>query len=81
MDTIALDARLSLPSRKREASVRLRRRLDLVPSVITKRVTQLERIVGTTLFHRSPRKVVLDAPTESTYWSGSSLQLPRTIRP
>ena len=39
-------------------------KLDLVPSVITKRVTQLERIVGTTLFHRSTRKVVLSADGE-----------------
>src|SRR5216684_8063795 len=33
-------------------------KLDLVPSVITKRVTQLEPIVGTTPFHRSTRKGV-----------------------
>src|SRR5216684_6034173 len=39
-------------------------KLDLVPSVITKRVTQLERMVGTTLFHRSTRKVVLSADGE-----------------
>jgi DNA-binding transcriptional LysR family regulator len=39
-------------------------KLDLVPSVITKRVTQLERIVDTTLFHRSTRKVVLSADGE-----------------
>jgi DNA-binding transcriptional LysR family regulator len=35
-----------------------------VPSVVTKRVTQLERIVGKTLFHRSTRKVVLSADGE-----------------
>src|SRR5260221_4990186 len=39
-------------------------KLDLVPSVITKRVTQLERIVGKTLFHRSTRKVVLSPDGE-----------------
>src|SRR5258708_32517748 len=39
-------------------------KLDLVPSVIAKRVTQLERIVGTTLFHRSTRKVVSSADGE-----------------
>src|ERR1700732_3701396 len=39
-------------------------KLDIVPSVITKRVTQLERIVGKTLFHRSTRKVVLSADGE-----------------
>src|SRR4030088_2054329 len=39
-------------------------KLDLVPSVVTKRVTQLERIVGKTLFHRTTRKVVLSADGE-----------------
>src|SRR5260370_5011787 len=39
-------------------------KLDLVTSVITKRVTQLERIVGPTLFHRSTRRVVLSADGE-----------------
>ncbi len=39
-------------------------KLDLVPSVVTKRVTQLERIVGKTLFHRSTRKVVLSPDGE-----------------
>src|SRR3977135_4649053 len=39
-------------------------KLDILPSVITKRVTQLERIVGKTLFHRSTRKVVLSADGE-----------------
>src|SRR5258708_32772867 len=39
-------------------------KLDLVPSVLTKRVTQLERIVGETLFDRSTRKVVLSADGE-----------------
>src|SRR6267378_1152305 len=38
--------------------------LDIVPSVATKRVTQLERIVGKTLFHRTTRKVVLSADGE-----------------
>jgi DNA-binding transcriptional LysR family regulator len=32
-------------------------KLDLVPSVITKRVTQLERMVGTTLFCFTARLV------------------------
>src|SRR5260221_13207525 len=39
-------------------------KLDLVPSVITKRVRQLERIVGKTLFHRSTRQVVLSPDGE-----------------
>jgi molybdenum-dependent DNA-binding transcriptional regulator ModE len=39
-------------------------KLDLVPSVVTKRVTQLDRIVGKTLFHRSSRKVVLSPDGE-----------------
>jgi DNA-binding transcriptional LysR family regulator len=39
-------------------------KLDLVPSVVTKRVTQLERIVGKTLFHRTTRKVVLSPDGE-----------------
>jgi len=58
-----LDARLRC-RRENGSFSAAAQKLDLVPSVITKRVTQLERMVGTTLFHRSTRKVVLSADGE-----------------
>jgi DNA-binding transcriptional LysR family regulator len=63
MDTIA-SMRAFVTVAKTGSFSAAAQKLDLVPSVITKRVTQLERIVGTTLFHRSTRKVVLTADGE-----------------
>jgi len=63
MDTIA-SMRAFVAVAKTGSFSAAAQKLDLVPSVITKRVTQLERIVGTTLFHRSTRKVVLSADGE-----------------
>src|ERR1700738_2162232 len=63
MDTIA-SLRAFVAVAKTGSFSAAAQKLDLVPSVITKRVTQLERIVGTTLFHRSTRKVVLSADGE-----------------
>jgi DNA-binding transcriptional LysR family regulator len=63
MDTIA-SMRAFVAVAKTGSFTAAAEKLDLVPSVITKRVTQLERIVGTTLFHRSTRKVVLSADGE-----------------
>src|SRR5258708_35922404 len=58
MDTIA-SMRAFVAVAKAGSFSAAAQKLDLVPSVVTKRVTQLERIVGKTLFHRSTRKVVL----------------------
>src|ERR1700676_3344578 len=63
MDTIA-SMRAFVAVAKTGSFSAAAQKLDLVPSVITKRVTQLERIVGKTLFHRSTRKVVLSADGE-----------------
>src|ERR1700738_1684466 len=63
MDTIA-SLRAFVAVAKTGSFSAAAQKLDLVPSVITKRVTQLEKIVGTTLFHRSTRKVVLSADGE-----------------
>src|SRR3981081_1306754 len=63
MDTIA-SMRAFVAVAKTGSFSAAAQKLDLVPSVITKRVTQLERMVGTTLFHRSTRKVVLSADGE-----------------
>src|SRR5258708_16813960 len=63
MDTIA-SMRAFVAVAKAGSFSAAARKLDLVPSVITKRVTQLERIVGTTLLHRSTRKVGLSADGE-----------------
>src|SRR5258708_36108040 len=63
MDTIA-SMRAFVAVAKTGSFSAAAQKLDLVPSVITKRVTQLERIVGTTLFHRSTRQVVLSADGE-----------------
>src|SRR5260370_36586372 len=63
MDTIA-SMRAFVAVAKTGSFSAAAQKLDLVPSVITKRVTQLERIVGTTLFHRSTRKGVLSADGE-----------------
>src|ERR1700692_3636126 len=63
MDTIA-SMRAFVAVAKAGSFSAAAQKLDLVPSVITKRVTQLERIVGTTLFRRSTRKVVLSADGE-----------------
>src|SRR3981081_1191106 len=63
MDTIA-SMRAFVAVAKTGSFSTAAQKLDLVPSVITKRVTQLERIVGKTLFHRSTRKVVLSADGE-----------------
>src|SRR5260370_34473705 len=63
MDTIA-SMRAFVAVAKTGSFSAAAQKLDLVPSVITKRVTQLERIVGTTLFHRSTRKVGLIADGE-----------------
>jgi DNA-binding transcriptional LysR family regulator len=52
MDTIA-SMRAFVAVAKTGSFSTAAQKLDLVPSVITKRVTQLERTVGTTLFHRS----------------------------
>jgi hypothetical protein len=52
MDTIA-SMRAFVAVAKTGSFSAAAQKLDLVPSVITKRVTQLERMVGTTLFHRS----------------------------
>src|SRR5258708_37673448 len=60
MDTIA-SMRAFVAVAKTGSFSAAAQKLDLVPSVITKRVTQLARIVWTTLFHRSTRKVVLSA--------------------
>src|SRR5260370_12026397 len=60
MDTIA-SMRAFVAVAKTGSFSAAAQKLDLVPSVITKRVTQLERIVGTTLFHRSTRNVVSSA--------------------
>src|SRR6267154_2376057 len=63
MDTIA-SMRAFVAVAKAGSFSAAAQKLDLVPSVIIKRVMQLERIVGTTLFHRSTRKVVLSADGE-----------------
>jgi DNA-binding transcriptional LysR family regulator len=63
MDTIA-SMRAFVAVAKTGSFSAAAQKLDLVPSVVTKRVTQLERIVGKTLFHRSTRKVVLSADGE-----------------
>src|ERR1700675_5106410 len=63
MDTIA-SMRAFVAVAKAGSFSAAAQKLDLVPSVIIKRVTQLERIVGTTLLHRSTRKVVLSADGE-----------------
>ena len=63
MDTIA-SMRAFVAVAKTGSFSAAAQKLDIVPSVITKRVTQLERIVGKTLFHRSTRKVVLSADGE-----------------
>jgi Bacterial regulatory helix-turn-helix protein, lysR family len=55
MDTIA-SMRAFVAVAKTGSFSAAAQKLDLVPSVITKRVTQLERIVGKTLFHRSTRQ-------------------------
>src|SRR6202011_3712551 len=63
MDTIA-SMRAFVAVAKTGSFSAAAQKLDIVPSVITKRVTQLARIVGKTLFHRSTRKVVLSADGE-----------------
>jgi DNA-binding transcriptional LysR family regulator len=63
MDTIA-SMRAFVTVAKTGSFSAAAQKLDLVPSVVTKRVTQLERIVGKTLFHRSTRKVVLSPDGE-----------------
>jgi DNA-binding transcriptional LysR family regulator len=63
MDTIA-SMRAFVAVAKAGSFSAAAQKLDLVPSVVTKRVTQLERIVGKTLFHRSTRKVVLSPDGE-----------------
>src|SRR5260370_17057556 len=63
MDTIA-SMRAFVAVAKTGSFSAAAQKLDLVPSVITKRVTQLERIVCTTLFHRSTRRFVLRADGE-----------------
>src|SRR5712671_6803884 len=63
MDTIA-SMRAFVAVAKTGSFSAAAQKLDLVPSVVTKRVTQLERIVGKTLFHRSTRKVVLSPDGE-----------------
>src|SRR5260370_19086243 len=63
MDTIA-SMRAFVAVAKAGSFSAAAQKLDLVPSVITKRVTQLERIVGKTLLHRSTRKVGLSADGE-----------------
>ena len=79
MDTIASMRAFVAVAKTGSFSVAAQK-LDLVPSVITKRVTQLERIVGTTLFHRSTRKVGLsaDCPTFRSRTSGSRRWYPST---
>jgi DNA-binding transcriptional LysR family regulator len=63
MDTIA-SMRAFVAVAKTGSFTAAAQKLDLVPSVVTKRVAQLERIVGKTLFHRSTRKVVLSPDGE-----------------
>src|SRR6267378_3695569 len=63
MDTIA-SMRAFVAVAKAGSFSAAAQKLDLVPSVVTKRVTQLERIVGRTLFHRTTRKVVLSPDGE-----------------
>jgi DNA-binding transcriptional LysR family regulator len=63
MDTIA-SMRAFVAVAKTGSFSAAAQKLDLVPSVVTKRVTQLERIVGKTLFHRTTRKVVLSPDGE-----------------
>src|SRR3982074_2011007 len=63
MDTIA-SMRAFVAVAKTGSFSAAAQQLDIVPSVATKRVTQLERIVGKTLFHRTTRKVVLSADGE-----------------
>src|ERR1700730_7489483 len=63
MDTIA-SMRAFVAVAKTGSFSAAAQQLDLVPSVVTKRVTQLERIVGAPLFRRSTRKVVLSADGE-----------------
>jgi DNA-binding transcriptional LysR family regulator len=63
MDTIA-SMRAFVAVAKAGSFSAAAQKLDLVPSVVTKRVTQLERIVGKTLLHRTTRKVVLSADGE-----------------
>jgi DNA-binding transcriptional LysR family regulator len=63
MDTIA-SMRAFVAVAKTGSFTTAAQKLDLVPSVVTKRVAQLERIVGKTLFHRTTRKVVLSADGE-----------------
>src|SRR5882757_1153535 len=63
MDTIA-SMRAFVAVAKMGSFSAAAQKLDLVPSVVTKRVTQLERTVGKALFHRSTRKVVLSPDGE-----------------
>jgi DNA-binding transcriptional LysR family regulator len=63
MDTIA-SMRAFVAVAKTGSFSAAAQKLDLVPSVVTKRVTQLEQIVGKALFHRSTRKVVLSPDGE-----------------
>src|SRR3979409_301415 len=63
MDTIA-SRRAFVAVAKTVSFTAAAQKLDLVPSVVTKRVAQLERIVGKTLFHRSTRQVVLSPDGE-----------------
>src|SRR5882672_9687508 len=63
MDTIA-SMRAFVAVAKTGSFSAAAQKLDPVLSGITKRGTQLERIVGTTLFHRSNRRVVLRADGE-----------------
>jgi DNA-binding transcriptional LysR family regulator len=76
MDTIA-SMRAFVAVAKAGSFSAAAQKLDLVPSVITKRVTQLERIVGTTLFHRSTRRVVLSADGEHHLVPIDRLKMPR----
>src|SRR3977135_2143945 len=63
MDTIA-SMRAFVAVAKTGSFSAAAQKLDLVPSVVTKRVTQLERIVGKTLFNRTTRTHVLSPDGE-----------------
>src|SRR5258708_32956199 len=63
MDTIA-SMRAFVGVAKTGSFTAAAQQLDLVPSVVTKRIAQLERVVGKTLFHRSTRRVVLSPDGE-----------------
>jgi|SRR6267154_1811802 regulatory helix-turn-helix LysR family protein len=80
MDTIA-SMRAFVAVAKTGSFSAAAQKLDLVPSVITKRVTQLERIVGKTLFHRSDA-AVLDRYQDLTGFllARPNLQLARPVR-